>query len=142
MLLQPYLFFDGCGEKAALFYRDALGAELEMLMHYKDAPEPPPPECRAADWENKVMHASLKIGALRLMISDGILGEPNKHDGYALSLSVPTPADVDRVIAALAVNGGEITMPADKTFWSPRFGMLRDQFGVSWMVGVDAPPPG
>lgn len=141
MLLQPYLFFDGCGEKAALFYRDALGAELEMLMRFKEAPEPPPPDCTPANWDDKVMHASLKIGELRLMISDG-MGEEVKHGGYSLSLSVPSAADVDRVIAALAAGGGEITMPADRTFWSPRFGMLRDQFGVSWMVGVDAPPEG
>jgi PhnB protein len=139
MLLQPYLFFDGCAEKAVLFYRDALGAELEMLMRFKDSPEPLPPDCAPDTWGDKVMHASLKIGELRLMISDG-MGEAIKHGGYSLSLSVPTAADVDHVIAALAADGGEITMPADTTFWSPRFGMLRDRFGVSWMVGIDSAP--
>jgi PhnB protein len=136
MLIQPYLFFDGRGEEAAHFYRDALGAEIEMLMRFKEAPDPPPADTVPADWGDKVMHASLKIGELRLMLSDGCAGDGSTPAGYALSLSVADAGTVDRTIAALA-EGGEITMPADATFWSPRFGMLRDRFGVQWMVGID-----
>lgn len=136
MLIQPYLFFDGRGERAAEFYRDALGAEIEMLMRFRDAPDPPPADMIPADWGDKVMHASLKIGALRLMLSDGCSDDAAKPSGFALSLDVPDADAVDRTLAALAAEGGEITMPAGQTFWSPRFGMARDPFGVQWMVGV------
>ena len=56
--------------------------------------------------------------------------------GFALSLDVATSEDVDRTLAALAADGGAITMPAGETFWSKRFGMVRDSFGVQWMVGI------
>jgi PhnB protein len=107
-----------------------------MLMRFKEAPDPPPADTVPAEWGDKVMHASLKIGELRLMLSDGCAGDGSTPAGYALSLSVADAGTVDRTIAALA-EGGEITMPADATFWSPRFGMLRDRFGVQWMVGID-----
>lgn len=136
MLIQPYLFFDGRAERAAGFYRDALGAELEMLMRFRDAPNPPPEGMLPADWGDKVMHASLKIGALRLMLSDGCSTEASVPSGFALSLDVATSEDVDRTLAALAADGGAITMPAGETFWSKRFGMARDPFGVQWMVGI------
>lgn len=136
MLIQPYLFFDGRGEQAAEFYRDALGAEIEMLMRFRDAPDPPPADMVPADWGDKVMHASLRIGELRLMLSDGCSGEDTKPSGFALSLDVADADTVDRTLAALCADGGEITMPAGETFWSKRFGMGRDRFGVQWMVGV------
>ena len=140
MLIQPYLFFDGRGEEAARFYSAALGAEIEMLMHFRDAPDPPPPGMLPEDWGDKLMHGSLKIGSLRLMLSDGCGGDGAKPAGFALSLDVADATAVDRTLAALAAEGGEITMPAGTTFWSPRFGMARDRFGVQWMVGLaDAP---
>lgn len=141
MLIQPYLFFDGRGEEAARFYSAALGAEIEMLMHFRDAPDPPPPGMLPEDWGDKLMHGSLKIGELRLMLSDGCGGDGAKPAGFALSLDVADAAAVDRTLAALAAEGGEITMPAGTTFWSPRFGMARDRFGVQWMVGLAEAPP-
>src|SRR5688572_11336213 len=135
-LIQPYLFFGGRCEEALEFYRTALGAQVEMLMHYKDSPEPPPPDMLPPGFENKVMHASFRIGGTTLMASDGC-GEAAEFGGFSLSLSVRTEAEADRAFAALA-DGGEVKMPLDKTFWSPRFGMLTDRFGLGWMVSVMA----
>ena len=133
-LVQPYLFFGGRCEEALEFYRAAVGAQVEMVMKFKDSPEPPPPGKIAPGFENKVMHASFRIGGSTLMGSDGCQ-EGSKFDGFSLSLSVPTEAEADRAFAALA-EGGEVKMPLSKTFWSPRFGMLTDRFGLGWMVSV------
>jgi len=133
-IVQSYLFFDGKCEEAIEFYKKALGAEVNMLMRYKDSPEPPPPGCVPPD-TNKVMHAQLQIGKTVIMASDGrATGKPN-FEGFALSLSLPTPAEVDKAFAALAA-GGKVEMPLAKTFFSERFGMVADRFGVFWMVLV------
>jgi PhnB protein len=135
MLVQPYLFLDGRCEEAIEFYRKALGAEVEMLMRFKDSPEPPQPGMVPPGSENKVMHSCLRIGDTRVMASDGhCQGKPN-FQGFSLSLTVPSAAEADRVFAALG-NGGQVQVPLTKTFFSPRFGMLADRFGVSWMVLV------
>jgi len=135
MLVQPYLFLDGRCEEAIEFYRKALGAEVEMLMRFKDCPEPALPGMVPSGSENKVMHSCLRIGETRVMASDGhCLGKPN-FQGFSLSLTVPNAAEADRVFATLG-NGGQVQMPLNKTFFSPRFGMVADRFGVSWMVIV------
>ena len=133
-LVQPYLFFGGRCEEALAFYRGALGAQVGMLMRHKDSPEPPPPGMLQPGFENKVMHASFRIGETTLMASDGC-DEGSGFAGFSLSLAVPTIAEADRAFAALA-EGGKVQMPLAKTFWSPRFGMLTDRFGVGWMVSV------
>lgn len=138
MQIHPYLFFDGTCEDAIEFYRGALRAEVVMMMRYKESPDPVPPEMVQPGWEDKVMHATLKIGDAILMASDGGCSDGVKHGGYSLSISVPDAATADRVFAALS-QGGTIQMPLDQTFWSPRFGMLVDRFGVGWMVNVVGP---
>jgi PhnB protein len=135
MLVQPYLFLDGRCEEAIEFYRKTLGAEVEMLMRFKDSPEPPQPGMVPPGSENKVMHSCLRIGDTRVMASDGhCQGKPN-FQGFSLSLTVPSAAEADRVFAALG-NGGQVQVPLTKTFFSPRFGMVADRFGVSWMILV------
>jgi PhnB protein len=133
-LIQPYLFFGGRCEEALEFYKSAIGAKVEMLMHHKDSPEAPPPGMLPPGFENKVMHASFRVGDSVIMGSDGC-GETTKFEGFSLSLTMPTEADAQRVFAALS-DGGKVTMPLAKTFWSPSFGMLEDRFGVGWMVTV------
>ena len=131
-IVQPYLFFDGRCEEALEFYRQALGAEVEMLMRFKDSPEPA--QCGSGSGD-KVMHASFRIGSTTVMASDGRCeGKPNFR-GFALALSVPTEAEADRRFGALA-KGGQVQMPLAKTFFSPRFGMVADRFGVMWMIIV------
>jgi PhnB protein len=135
MQVQAYLFFDGRCEEAVEFYRKALGAEVTMLMRFKDSPEPPPPGMVPPGSENKIMHTSFRIGDTTVMASDGhCQGQPS-FQGFSLSLTVPNETEADRVFAALA-DGGQVQMPLTKTFWSPRFGMIADRFGVSWMVNV------
>ena len=96
MLVQPYLFLDGRCEEAIEFYRKALGAEVEMLMRFKDSPEPPQPGMVPPGSENKVMHSCLRIGDTRVMASDGhCQGKPN-FQGFSLSLTVPNAAEADR----------------------------------------------
>lgn len=135
MQIQPYLFFDGRCEEAIEFYKRAAGAEVQMLMRFKESPDPPPPGAVAPGSENKVMHASLKIGDTVLMASDGECSGKPSFQGFSLSLTVPSEAEAERLFSALA-DGGEVRMPLSKTFFSPRFGMLSDRFGVGWWVMV------
>jgi PhnB protein len=135
-LIQPFLFFGGCCQEALEFYGTAVGAQVETLMLYKDSPEPMPPGKLPPGFENKVMHATFQIGGTTLMASDEC-EEDSSFGGFSLSLSVPTEAEADRAFAALA-DGGQVKMPMAKTFWSPRFGMVTDRFGLGWMIGVTA----
>ena len=136
MQVQPYLFFDGRCEEAIEFYKSALGARVEMLMRFKDAPDQPPPGMVPPGSEHKVMHACLRIGDTAVMASDGrCQGQPN-FSGFSLSLTARDETDAERLFGALA-NGGEVQMPLAETFFSPRFGMVADRFGVSWMVVVE-----
>jgi len=133
MQVQPYLFFDGRCEEAIEFYRRTLGAEVTMLMRFKDSPEPPTPGMVPPGAENKVMHASLRIGDTTVMASDGRCQGKPSFQGFSLSLSVPDDAEAERRFAVLA-DGGQVQMPLAKTFFASRFGMVADRFGVSWMI--------
>jgi PhnB protein len=134
-VIQPYLFFNGTCEQAVDFYRKALGAEVEMMMRFKESPEPPQPGMIPPGFENKIMHTSFRVGHTTVMASDGCSTEKPSFQGFSLSLSVSSEGEADRAFAALA-DGGQVRMPLSKTFWSPRFGMVEDRFGVSWMVSV------
>ncbi len=131
-MVQPYLFFEGRCEEALEFYRVALGAEVLMLMRYKESPDPTMGSPGNGD---KIMHASVRIGETTLLASDGRCEGPASFQGFALSLTVPTEAEADRLFAELA-KGGQVQMPLTKTFFSPRFGMVSDRFGISWLIIV------
>jgi PhnB protein len=135
MQIQPYLFFDGRCEEAIGFYRKALGAEVAQLLRFKDSPEPPQPGMVPPGSENKVLHASLRIGDTTVLASDGqCMGRPT-FQGFSLSLTASTDAEAERLFTALG-DGGQVQMPLTKTFFSSRFGMVADRFGVAWMVYV------
>ena len=135
MKIQPYLFFDGRCEEAVEFYRKALGAEVMMLMRFKDSPEPPAAGMSAPGSENKVMHTSFRIGETIVMASDGRNSGRPIFQGFSLSLDAPDAAEGKRLFDILA-DGGQIQMPLSKTFFSPLFGMVADRFGISWMIIV------
>lgn len=139
-LLQPYLFFSGKCEEALEFYRRTLGAEIEMLFRFKDSPDPPPPGVVPSGFEDKVMHATLRIGDVRLLASDGC-DEATPFSGFKLSLVWPTEAEARSAFDALA-DGGQVELPLGKTFWSSCFGMLTDRFGVGWMISIAEEPAG
>ena len=133
-IVQPYLFFDGKCEEAIQFYTRALGAQVNMQMRYKDSPEPPPPGCGPVD-SNKIMHAQFQIGDTVIMASDGRATGSPKFEGFSLSITKQTVPEVEGAFKALA-DGGRVEMPLAKTFFSERFGMVVDRFGVFWMVLV------
>ena len=132
MQIQPYLFFDGRCDEALDLYRRVLGAEVTMLMRFKESPDPAMVMPGAGD---KVMHASFRIGESTVLASDGRCEGRPSFQGFALSLTVPGEAEAERLFAALG-EGGQVQMPLTKTFFSSRFGMVADRFGVSWMIYV------
>jgi len=137
MSVQPYLFFGGRCEEAIEFYRTAVGAEVERLVRFKESPEAQPnlPDC----FDEKIMHVAFRIGASNLMASDGRCDGPPTFEGFSLSITVPDEAEADRVFEALS-QGGLVTMPMEKTFWAPKFGMLQDRYGIGWMISVEHKP--
>lgn len=136
--VQPYLFFEGRCEEALEFYKQAAGAEVTALMRFQDSPEP----CEQGGMKvdpSKVMHASFRIGETEILASDGMCQAPAAFQGFSLALSVPDEAQADRLFAGLA-EGGQVVMPLGKTFFSPKFGMVTDRFGVGWMILVSREP--
>jgi PhnB protein len=133
MLVQPYLFFDGRAEEAIAFYKQAVGATVEMLMRNKESPDP---QMCTPGTEEKIMHAAINVGETMVLLSDGYAKGQPTFEGFGLALSTKTEAEADKIFAALS-EGGKVTMPLSKTFFSPRFGMLHDKFGVHWMIMVE-----
>ena len=133
--VQPYLFFDGRCEEAIEFYKSALGAKVDLMMRFKDSPEPVPAGMCAPGSDDKVMHAALRIGNTVVMASDGMAGGKPEFKGFSLSVNAANEAEADKMFGALG-KGGKVIMPLGKTFYSPRFGMVTDKFGVGWMVIV------
>jgi PhnB protein len=132
MFVQPYLNFDGRCDEALEFYRTAVGAEVQFLMRFKDSPDQTNISPASAE---KVMHCSFRVGDSVINASDGHCMNQKKFDGVSLSLSVDTVEQAERYFAALGA-GGRVDMPMTQTFFSPRFGMLVDRFGLCWMVLV------
>ena len=130
--IQPYVFFEGRCQEALDYYRRVLGAEVTALMRFKESPDPGMIQPGS---EDKVMHASFRVGETTVLASDGRCGGHPSFQGFALSLTVASEAEADRLFGAL-VDGGQVIMPLTTTFFSPRFGMTTDRFGVSWMVYV------
>jgi PhnB protein len=135
MQIESYLFFNGRCVEAIAFYKKALGAEVVMMMRNKEAPEKPPPGMLPPGSDDKIMHATLRVGTSNLMLSDGRCDGKPVFNGFSLSLDAASEAEADRLFAALA-DGGTVQMPLAKTFWSPKFGMVADRFGVGWMVSL------
>lgn len=135
MLVQPYLFFDGRCEEALDFYKKALGAKVEMIMRFKEAPPGSAgPGCTPANGE-KIMHASFKIGDTMVMGSDGMNSGKPEFKGFSLSVNAKDDVEAQKLFNALG-EGGQVQMPLAKTFFSPAFGMVADKFGIGWMVIV------
>jgi PhnB protein len=133
MIVQPYLNFDGRCDEALAFYREALGAEVLGVRRFKDAP--PGDYAPPADHAEKVMHAAFQVGETMLFASDGRCLGKEQFSGMALTLTVKDEAAADKAFGALSA-GGTVRMPMAKTFFSAKFGMLADKFGVHWMVMV------
>ena len=133
MQVQSYLFFNGRCEEAIEFYKKTLGAKVEMMMRFKEAPRRA--QCPPGT-ENKIMHSCLRIGDTAVMASDGMAQGKPEFKGFSLTLDAKDEAEAERLFAALA-EGGQVHQPLIKTFFSPKFGMVADKFGVGWMVMVE-----
>ena len=134
MNIQPYLSFEGRAQEAIDFYKSALGAKVDMIMHFKDAP-PEVQSQMSPTSKDKIMHAAFHIGDTQVMASDGrCTGQP-EFKGFSLTISAKSEAEADKLFGALS-DGGQVQLPMTKTFFSPRFGMLADKFGVGWMILV------
>lgn len=135
MQVQPYLFFDGRCEEALEFYRSTLGAEITMLMRYRESPEPAKPGMLPPGAEDKILHSSFRVGESTILASDGhCTGEPS-FQGFSLSLTLSSESEAERLFGLLS-DGGQVQLPLTSTFFSSRFGMLTDRFGVAWMIYV------
>ena len=140
MHIQPYLYFDGRCDEAITFYRQALGAEVLMLMRFGEAPEgngctgPMPPA-------DKVMHACLQIGGSQVLVSDGFAAGNPEFKGVSLSLNADDDAHARKLFDALAQDG-QVQMPLEESFFATSFGMLTDRFGVGWIIVVSKPESG
>ncbi len=133
MQVQPYLSFEGRAEEAIEFYKKAVGAKVTMLMRNSESPDKPPPGMIPPGSEQKIMHSALTIGESVVMVTDGMVSGKPKFDGISLSLTAKDDAEAKKLFTNLA-DGGEVSMPLNKTFFASSFGVLRDKFGVHWMV--------
>jgi PhnB protein len=136
MQVQSYLFFDGRCEEALEFYKTAVGAEVDMMMRFKESPDGKDnPMCPPGS-EDKILHACFRIGDTAVMGSDGYAKGNPEFKGFSLAISTKTEAEADKLFGALGA-GGKVEMPLTQTFFSPKFGMLADKFGVNWMIMVE-----
>ena len=133
MVVQPYLYFGGRCAEAIEFYKSALGAQVDMMMRFSESPDP---NMCAPGTGDKIMHASMRVGESVVMFSDGRCDGLPTFAGISLSLLTKDAAEAEKLFHALS-DGGQVQMPLTETFFSPRFGMVADKFGVSWMVLVE-----
>jgi PhnB protein len=130
MHVQPYLFFDGRCDEALDFYKKTLGATVDMLMRFKEAPDQ---SNVTPDSREKVMHCAFHVGDTQVLASDGHCAGKPTFQGFGLALTAKDDAEAERLFADLG-NGGQVQMPMGETFFATRFGMVADKFGVGWMV--------
>ena len=129
--VNPYIAYKGTCQEAIDFYKQALGAELIFSQTWGESP------MSEAGFEDKIMHATIKIGDSTIMMCD----DPrNETTGSNISLAIGlNDKDIAHKYFDGLAEGGQVTMPLDKTFWAEAFGMLTDKFGINWMINCDAP---
>jgi PhnB protein len=130
MQINPYLFYNGNCEAAFRFYAKVLGGTIDAMLTHEGAPAEmqTPPE-----WKNKIMHAKMTIDGEVIMASDTPPAHFHQPQGFGVALQFDDPDDAERKFKALS-EGGAVTAPFGKTFFSKGFGMCVDQFGIPWMV--------
>jgi PhnB protein len=133
MQLNPYLIFNGQCEAAFKFYEKALGGKIESMSTWENSPMS---QQVPAEWRGKIIHAQMRIGDMLLLGTDAPPERYKEPQGFSLSLGVKDVAETERIFQELVQNG-KVHMAVQKTFWSARFGMLVDQFGIPWMVNCE-----
>ena len=133
MQISPYLSFNGQCEAAFKFYEQCLGGQIEGIFRYAGSPMS---DQVAPDWQDKVMHGSVKVGELVLMGADVGPEHHEQFKGFSLSLQLKDIAEAERIFHELEKDG-QVTLPLAQTFWAARFGMVVDRFGVPWLINCE-----
>ena len=133
--VQPYIFFDGKCEEALDFYKGAIGAKVDMMMRFKEAPDQSQMQPNTGE---KVMHASFHVGTTQVLASDGHCAGKPSFQGFGLALNAKDDAEAEKLFTAVG-KGGQVLQPLTKTFFASKFGMVTDKFGINWMINCDAP---
>jgi PhnB protein len=132
--VQPYLFFDGKCEEAIEFYKGAIGAKVDMMMRFKEAPDQSQMQPNTGE---KVMHAAFHVGTTQVLASDGHCAGKPSFQGFGLALNAKNDAEAEKLFTAVGT-GGQVLQPLTKTFFASKFGMVADKFGIMWMVIAEA----
>jgi PhnB protein len=135
MQIDPYLNFNGNCEEAFTFYEKTFGGKIEFKMTHAESPMAAQ---TAPEWRDKIMHISLRVGDRLLLGSDAPPQYHQKPQGFSVCIAAKDAAEAERVFNALAEKG-QVNMPLAETFWSPKFGMVVDRFGIPWMVNTNQP---
>ncbi|HWO02477.1 MAG TPA: VOC family protein [Blastocatellia bacterium] len=136
MQLSPYLGFNGQCEVAFKLYQECLGGTMQFKMTWGESPMA---DQVSAEWRDKIMHASLIIGETVLLGADSPPEHYEAPRGISVTIPAKTVADAERFFEKLS-EGGTVTMPLQKTFWSPGFAMFVDRFGIPWMISTEQAP--
>ena len=128
--VQPYIFFDGKCEEALEFYKGAIGAKVDMMMRFKEAPDQSQMQPNTGE---KVMHAAFHVGTTQVLASDGHCAGKPSFQGFGLALNAKNDAEAEKLFTAVGT-GGQVLQPLTKTFFASKFGMVADKFGIMWMV--------
>ena len=134
LAVSAYVSFKGDCEEAFKFYEEVLGAKPGLLFRYADSPMA---DVVPGGWDTKIMHGSIAIGR---QVVEGADVPPERYEepkGFSLSLNLKGASEAEQLFEQLA-SGGRVVYPIEKTFWSERFGMLVDRFGVPWMINCEA----
>ena len=132
--VQPYIFFDGKCEEALEFYKGAIGAQVDMMMRFKEAPDQSQMQPNTGE---KVMHAAFHVGTTQVLASDGHCAGKPSFQGFGLALNAQNDAEAEKLFTAVG-NGGQVLQPLTKTFFASKFVMVADKFGIMWMVIAEA----
>lgn len=135
MHLSAHLAFDGTCRDAIELYARAFGGTIQTMLPYRGSPMA---DAVPADWQDRIMHATLVVGPSMLMGADAPPGEYKAPAGFAMAVSPADVAGAHRVFATLA-EGGTVLMPMAATFWAAAFGVVRDRFGVTWEINCEPP---
>jgi PhnB protein len=137
MKLTTHLHYGGNCAEALHFYEEHLGGKISFMMTYEQMPEPKsiPPGC-----EQGILHASIRIADTTIMAADAPPDNFQPMRSAYLALSVDSDEEAERIYALLT-DGGEVIMPMAETFFAFRFAMLRDKFGILWMIIHERPMP-
>lgn len=135
MLVKPNLFFEGNAYEAILFYQAVFTIEAQNVVRYEDYPQPPGAPPMNREYVRRIANARLCVGNSFFNVCDVL--PPDKVDsGNHIRMDLVFTKDddsIEKIFAALS-EGGIVTKPLGKVFFSPAYGELKDRFGIEWAL--------